>query len=85
MQPPPNRKNESYRLFAGPETFRGLPCIWHMAILGLFYLRVLLFKSAVWALSGLLAFASMTFDYPAVAGNGASVISIAPLVIIQTR
>jgi hypothetical protein len=56
-----------------------------MAILGVFYLRVLLFKAAVWALSGLLAFASLTFDYPALAGNGASVISIAPLVIIQPQ
>jgi hypothetical protein len=54
-----------------------------MAILGVFYFRVLLFKAAVWALSGLLAFASLTFDFPALAGNGASVISIAPLAIIQ--
>jgi hypothetical protein len=54
-----------------------------MAMFGMFYLRVLLFKAAIWALSGLLTFASLTFDYPALAGNGASVISIAPLVIIQ--
>jgi hypothetical protein len=56
-----------------------------MAILGVFSLQVLLFKAAVWALSGLLAFAAGTFDYPALAGNGASIISIAPLVVIQPR
>jgi hypothetical protein len=53
-----------------------------MAILGIFYFRMLLLKAAVWALSGLLAFASVSFDYPAFAGTGAPAISIAQFVTI---
>jgi hypothetical protein len=56
-----------------------------MAELGLFYLRMLLFKAAVWMLSGLLAFASMNFDLPALSDDHASVISIATFSIIQPR